>query len=400
MDLHDVNIAVCDGPPHKDTYCRRVDLHHRLLVVDSVLQNVFPSNHKDERRHNHLCALYSILTESAFDVARVVLNEMNKFIDSRTDDTPIPFGPLITDILSNPEALSKVDNGDSGPYQIATNEKDHGCFPKMNGTQWKKSLGRIRESSTNSSLPNPPLLDEVAGAEEEPQDVHRSPPLHGPPPVSVPPLPHWSMSYKESLFFLLILRNGFVLGMGGMSKRKARDDLSRNCPRTMNEALQRREAEPDDVDDVYDMSSQPQSQLARSRPPSYLAPSQPPSQATTLRPTSQGLAVEPDDMEDIEPLQLVSRVTPPQETKPSQLCRTTSGDSGANDATSKHELYNKYFIMSLYDGNILPVFLQDNVKDCPQGLYPVAMRACNKLWKDHKGKSNSKDNYYKPHNLY
>ncbi|KAG5528139.1 hypothetical protein RHGRI_028918 [Rhododendron griersonianum] len=65
MDLHDVNIAVCDGPPHKDTYCRRIDLHHRLLVVDLVLQNVFPSNHKDERRHNQLCALYSILTESA-----------------------------------------------------------------------------------------------------------------------------------------------------------------------------------------------------------------------------------------------------------------------------------------------------------------------------------------------
>ncbi|KAI8535972.1 hypothetical protein RHMOL_Rhmol10G0218300 [Rhododendron molle] len=95
---------------------------------------------------------------------RVVLNEMNQFIDSRTDDTPIPFGPLITDILSNPEALLKADNGDSGPYQIATNEKDH---------------------------------DEVAGAEEEPQDVHRSPPLHAHPPVSVPPPPHWSMSYEE-----------------------------------------------------------------------------------------------------------------------------------------------------------------------------------------------------------
>ncbi|KAI8535963.1 hypothetical protein RHMOL_Rhmol10G0217500 [Rhododendron molle] len=121
-----------------------------------------------------------------------------------------------------------------------------------------------------------------------------------------------------------------------MSKRKARDDLSRNCPRTMNEALQRREAEPDDVEDVDDMSSQPQSQSA---------PSRPPSQATTLRPTSQGgmlkrkaghdlshnclstmsealqgLAVEPDDMEDIETLQPVSRVTPPQETEPSQFC--------------------------------------------------------------------------------
>ncbi|KAI8535966.1 hypothetical protein RHMOL_Rhmol10G0217800 [Rhododendron molle] len=137
MDLHDVNIAVCDGPPHKDTYCRRIDLHHCLLVVDSVIQNVFPSNHKDERRHNHLCALYSILTESAFDVAGVVLNEMNKFIDSRTDDTPIPFGPLITVILSIPQALSKADNGDSRPYQIATNEKDHGRFPKMNETQWR-----------------------------------------------------------------------------------------------------------------------------------------------------------------------------------------------------------------------------------------------------------------------
>lgn len=55
----------------------------------------------------------------------------------------------------------------------------------------------------------------------------------------------------------------------------------------MNEALQRREAEPDDVEDMDDMSSQPQSQSAPSRPPSYLAPSQPPSQATTLRPTSQ-----------------------------------------------------------------------------------------------------------------
>ncbi|KAG5529085.1 hypothetical protein RHGRI_029674 [Rhododendron griersonianum] len=128
----------------------------------------------------------------------VVLNEMNKFIDSRTDDTPTPFGPLITDILSNPEALSKADNGDSGPYQIATNEKkDHGRFPKMNETQWKKSLGRIRESRANCGLPNPPLPDEVAGAEEEPQDVHRSPPLHAPPPVSVPPPPHWSMSYEE-----------------------------------------------------------------------------------------------------------------------------------------------------------------------------------------------------------
>lgn len=58
-----------------------------------------------------------------------------------------------------------------------------------------------------------------------------------------------------------------------MSKRKARDDLSRNCPRTMNESLQRREAEPDDVEDMDDMSSQPQSQSAPSRPPSYLAPS-------------------------------------------------------------------------------------------------------------------------------
>lgn len=138
-----------------------------------------------------------------------------------------------------------------------------------------------------------------------------------------------------------------------MSKRKARDDLSRNCPRTMNEALQRREAEPDDVEDMDDMSSQPQSQSAPSRPPSYLAPSQPPSQATTLRPTSQGgmlkrkaghdlshnclstmsealqgLAVEPNDIEDIKPLQPASRVTPPQETEPSQFCRTTSGDSG------------------------------------------------------------------------
>lgn len=72
-----------------------------------------------------------------------------------------------------------------------------------------------------------------------------------------------------------------------MSKRKARDDLSHNCPRTMNEALQRCEAEPDDVEDMDDMSSQPQSQSAPSQPPSYLAPSQPPSQATTLRPTSQ-----------------------------------------------------------------------------------------------------------------
>ncbi|KAG5529245.1 hypothetical protein RHGRI_029817 [Rhododendron griersonianum] len=127
----------------------------------------------------------------------VVLNEMNKFIDSCTDDTPTPFGPLIMDILSNPEAISKADNGDSGPYQIATNEKDHGRFPKMNETQWKKSLGRIQESRANCGLPNPPLPDEVAGAEEEPQDVHRSPPLHAPPPISVPPPPHWSMSYEE-----------------------------------------------------------------------------------------------------------------------------------------------------------------------------------------------------------
>lgn len=56
----------------------------------------------------------------------------------------------------------------------------------------KKSLGRIRESRANCGLPNPPLPDEVAGAEEEPQDVHRSPP-----PISVPPPPHWSMSYEE-----------------------------------------------------------------------------------------------------------------------------------------------------------------------------------------------------------
>ncbi|KAG5529241.1 hypothetical protein RHGRI_029813 [Rhododendron griersonianum] len=126
------------------------------------------------------------------------LNEMNKFIDSRTSDTLIPFRPLITDILSNPEALSKANNGDSGPYQIATNEKkDHGRFPKMNETQWKKSLGLIRESRANCGLPNPPLPDEVAGAEEEPQDIHRSLPLHAPPPISVPPLPHWSMSYEE-----------------------------------------------------------------------------------------------------------------------------------------------------------------------------------------------------------
>ncbi|KAG5529374.1 hypothetical protein RHGRI_029927 [Rhododendron griersonianum] len=67
----------------------------------------------------------------------------------------------------------------------------------MNETQWKKSLGHIRESRANCGLPNPPLPNEVAGAEEEPQDIHRSPPLHAPPPISVPPLPHWSMSYEE-----------------------------------------------------------------------------------------------------------------------------------------------------------------------------------------------------------
>lgn len=31
--------------------------------------------------------------------------------------------------------------------------------------------------------------------------------------------------------------------------------------------------------------------------------------------------------------------------------------------------------------------IQDNVTDCPEGFYPVTMRACNKLWKDHKGES-------------
>ncbi|KAI8535968.1 hypothetical protein RHMOL_Rhmol10G0217900 [Rhododendron molle] len=41
------------------------------------------------------------------------------------------------------------------------------------------------------------MPEEVAGAEEEPQDIHRSPPLHAPPPISVPPLPHLSMSYEE-----------------------------------------------------------------------------------------------------------------------------------------------------------------------------------------------------------
>lgn len=71
----------------------------------------------------------------------------------------------------------------------------------------------------------------------------------------------------------------FCCSQGGMLKRKDGHDLSHNCLSTMSEAL-------------------------------------------------QGLAVEPDDMEDIKPLQLASRVTPSQETEPSQFCRTTSGDSG------------------------------------------------------------------------
>lgn len=36
--------------------------------------------------------------------------------------------------------------------------------------------------------------------------------------------------------------------------------------------------------------------------------------------------------------------------------------------------------------------IEDNVEDCPKEFQPVAMRACNKLWKDHKSKT--KTNFY------
>lgn len=38
---------------------------------------------------------------------------------------------------------------------------------------------------------------------------------------------------------------------------------------------------------------------------------------------------------------------------------------------------------------------QDNIEDCPVEFQPVAMRSCNKLWKDHKAKT--KDKYYTKH---
>ncbi|KAI8559759.1 hypothetical protein RHMOL_Rhmol04G0199200 [Rhododendron molle] len=39
--------------------------------------------------------------------------------------------------------------------------------------------------------------------------------------------------------------------------------------------------------------------------------------------------------------------------------------------------------------------IEDNIEDCPAEFQPVAMRSCNKLWKDHKAKT--KDKYYTKH---
>ncbi|KAG5565747.1 hypothetical protein RHGRI_001610 [Rhododendron griersonianum] len=39
--------------------------------------------------------------------------------------------------------------------------------------------------------------------------------------------------------------------------------------------------------------------------------------------------------------------------------------------------------------------IEDNIEDCPVEFQPVAMRSCNKLWKDHKAKT--KDKYYTKH---
>ncbi|XP_058190951.1 uncharacterized protein LOC131308153 isoform X3 [Rhododendron vialii] len=39
--------------------------------------------------------------------------------------------------------------------------------------------------------------------------------------------------------------------------------------------------------------------------------------------------------------------------------------------------------------------IEDNIEDCPAEFQPVAMRSCNKIWKDHKGKT--KDKYYTKH---
>lgn len=111
MDLHDINVAVCDMEPSQLTYCRRMDLHHRLLVINSVLCNIFPSSHKDERRHGYLCALYAFHTEQYLDVAGLVLQEMNKLVESCIDVTPLPFGPLITDLLLTPSALTRAEDG-------------------------------------------------------------------------------------------------------------------------------------------------------------------------------------------------------------------------------------------------------------------------------------------------
>ncbi|KAF7152725.1 hypothetical protein RHSIM_Rhsim01G0079900 [Rhododendron simsii] len=39
--------------------------------------------------------------------------------------------------------------------------------------------------------------------------------------------------------------------------------------------------------------------------------------------------------------------------------------------------------------------IEDNIEDCPAEFQPVAMRSCNKLWKDHKAKT--KEKYYTKH---
>ncbi|KAH7849082.1 hypothetical protein Vadar_012749 [Vaccinium darrowii] len=227
--------------------------------------------------------------------------------------------------------------------------------------------------------------------------------------------PHTEPYVSQELDDNIVLRDEEA-GWGGMLKRKAKHDLPRNRPHTMFEACQRREVESDYVEYVDHTSSQ----SAPSRSQSHLAPSQPASKGgmskrkaghglsgsrvNTMSEALQRLAAEADDMEDIDGIssqspslapsfQPASWVTPIQETELSQSHRSTSHDSVArpDPSTTNRGQGCAKRIKQWGTGTKL----KDNVMDCPEEFYSVAMSLCNKLWKDHKSKS--KRIYYKPY---
>ncbi|KAI8535965.1 hypothetical protein RHMOL_Rhmol10G0217700 [Rhododendron molle] len=351
----------------------------------------------------------------------------------------------------------------------------------MNETQQKKSLGRIRESRANCGLPNPPLPDEVAGAEEEPQDVHRSTPLHAPPLVSVLPPPHWSMSYEEyrsmqashehlcrcinaseltsarnhydlvsmfrvftsqesclrlyllflfrSLFFLLIMRNGRSCSARVQQFVNYISDLETRVH--VKKPLASRNQSNKQVD-YWSQLAQGTLKINvdgafNTRMFLFLT-------ISIFEQDLKGKVVLPDFwtyccincMHVLSDLEFLEK-------KYKDIPFTVVGVHFAKfdnekDLEAIRNAILRYGITHLVlvvvyqtiatcvsgntptrDGTItvLPNYFRRlwyeigyNVKDCPEGFYPVTMRACNKLWKDHKGKSNSKDNYYEPHNLY